>query len=60
MSHNSLRSLVLLVKFEWNHRNGGGGWLQLQLGYVKIRDFQPMSCCISETEHDKDIVTIED
>jgi len=46
----------ILAKFRWVHPQLG---CQMQVGYVKISDFKPVSCYISETMQDGDIVTME-
>jgi len=36
----------ILVKLEWGHIEQGR---QIHVGRVKVGDFRPISCCISET-----------
>jgi len=44
------------MKFQRGHPQRGR---QIKVGYVKIGDCLPVSCYISETVQDKDIVTVE-
>jgi len=48
------------VKFQWRHTKWGDKYRWDMLRKVNIDDFQLISRYISETLHDRDIVTMED
>jgi len=44
------------AKFDWGHPHR---WYKTQVGYVKVSEFQDITCCISKTVQVRHIVSLK-